>query len=727
MLRFDDLQAKVATYMPPEADLEAISRAYVYSAKLHRNRFDLAGEPALQHALEVSNILAEMRLDVRCIVAGLLHDTLEHELTDAGALRAAVGEEPARLVEELSRLSRAAFHGTEAARAEHMRQMILASTRDLRVILILLADRLQLLRRPGQLSAEQQQAVGRETLAIYAPIAHRLGVHSFKAELEDRAWRILEPAEGAELQERVEARIAERSARIEQINESLRALLREQGLQGEVLGRTKHLYSIHQKMLRDRSRLEQVYDLLASRVIVDTTEQCYRVLGLVHAAYTPMPGRFKDYIAVPKDNGYQSLHTIVMGGSGDIFEVQIRTREMHRQAEMGIAAHFIYKDGAPPDEAELASVSWFRRLLENLEQGRDPAESMELLRRDLTPEHLFVFTPKGEVIKLPPLATPIDFAYAIHSQLGHTCVGARMDGRMISIRTPLQNGAVVEIITAKAQEPKEDWLKAAVSSKALGHIRRYLSKKKKEEAVALGHEHLQREARPYVRKLDELFRLEPFRDWMQRHGLNTPDDVYAAEGFGRISIGEVLARVLPPAQRGEGAAGKVAHKAAPKAAPSGAAGDARQRLRQVVTISGLDHMMIRFAKCCTPVHGDPVVGIITRGRGVSIHHRQCRNLARQFIHEQRMVEVDWAEEPTARGRPVTLAISTRGSMKDLVESIGFLEAEGTPITSGRIAARKGVYTQHLTVMVEDSKQLKRILQRLNAMAGIRAERVLESA
>jgi len=291
-----------------------------------------------------------------------------------------------------------------------------------------------------------------------------------------------------------------------------------------------------------------------------------------------------------------------------------------------------------------------------------------------------------------------------------------MDGRMVSIRTPLKNGSVVEIVTAKTQEPKEDWLKSAVSSKALGHIRRYLSRKMKEEAITAGQEHVQREAKPYVRKTEELFRLEPFRQWMQRHGYHNPDDVYAAEGFGRITIHDVLERVLPRAEP--------AAKA--PAAPARSARKEVAKPRQVVTIAGLDNMMIRFAKCCTPVHGDPVVGIITRGRGVSIHHRNCPNLARQFIHEERMVEVDWAED-TARGRPVTLAISTRSSMKDLLESISFLEAEGTPITSGRIASRHGVYTQHLTLMVSDSKQLKRILQRLNAIAGIRAERVLESA
>jgi GTP pyrophosphokinase len=722
MLRLDDLLTKVAGYMPPAADLDAIRRAYVYSATLHRNRFTDDGGPALQHALEVSHILADLRLDLRCIVAGLLHDALEQELTAPAALREAVGEEPARLVEELSRLSRAAFHGTEAARAEHMRQMILASTRDLRVILILLADRLQLLRNPGQLPEEGRTGVARETLAIYAPIAHRLGVHTFKAELEERAFHLLEPTLWQELQRGVETRVAQRSAAIEHINTELRELLAANEVAGEVLGRTKHLYSIHRKMQRDRIELERVHDLLATRIIVETTEDCYRVLGLVHAAYTPLPGRFKDYIALPKENGYQSLHTLVFGSGGDIVEIQIRTREMHRQAEVGIAAHFIYKDGGTPDESELASVTWFRRLLENLEHGRDPHEAMELLERELEPEHLFVFTPRGEVIKLPPKATAIDFAYAIHSEVGHRCVGAKVDGRMVSIRSPLRNGSVVEIVTAKAQEPKEAWLKTAVSSKALGHIRNYLRRRKREEAVALGIELVQREARPYVRKVDELFRLEPFREWMQRHGMSTPDDVYAAEGFGRVRMSEVLARLFPKAEpaAAKPAPGSAAPPgAAPKRAPAEGA-------RQVVTVSGLDQMLMRFAKCCSPVHGDPVVGIITRGRGVSIHHRDCRNLSRQFIHEERMVEVDWAEEP-AQGRPVTLAISARGSMKALLASIALLEEEGTPITSSRMAAQQGVYTQHLTLRVDDTKQLRRILQRLNAMEGIRADRVLESA
>jgi len=715
MIRINELIDKVATYVPGGADLEQIDRAYVYSAQLHRHSFSDNGGTRLQHALEVSNILADLRLDLRCIVAGLLHDVLAEDLAQPEELREAVGEEPARLIEELSRLSRATFQGTETARADHMRQMILASTRDLRVILILLADRLHLLREIEQLPRPERMALARETLAIYSPIAHRLGIHFFKAELEDRAFQVVDARAYGELQTAVEAKAAERGVRIAQINEELRALLAGQGIEGEVLARTKHLYSIRSKMRRTKVELDQIYDLLAGRILVNTTEECYRVLGLVHAAYTPMPGRFKDYIALPKANGYQSLHTLVFGKGGDMFEVQIRTHEMHHQAELGIAAHFIYKDGHTADESELASVSWFRRLLENLEEGQDSGESLEMLERDLTPDHLFVFTPKGEVIKLPTLATPIDFAYAVHSDVGHRCTGAKMDGRMISIRTPLTNGAVVEIITNSRQEPKEDWLKSAVSSKARGHIRGYLRRKEKAEAIEVGREHVTREARRWGYKVEDLVKQEPMHEWMQRHGLNGVNDVFAAEGFGRVNIRDLLTRLFPT-----GDAGEETPAAPPPPKP-------KRKARSVVTIGGLDNMMTRFAKCCTPLHGDPVVGIITRGRGISVHHRECHNLTRQVIHEDRMVEVDWVEDDLLE-RPVTLAISAVGSVQDLLETIRILEEEEKmPITSGHIASHRGVYTQQLTLMVSDSRRVQRILQRLNAMEGIRAERVLESA
>jgi GTP pyrophosphokinase len=715
-LRIDDLTRKVAQYLPDPAALASIDRAYVYSATLHRNAFTPAGAPALQHALEVSGLLAEMKLDARCIVAGLFHDVLEKSLTQPAALREAVGEEVAQLVEQVSKLGRASFHGSEATRAEHMRQMILASTRDLRVVLLLLADRLQTLRATGEMEAETRRALARETLAIYAPIAHRLGIHFFKAALEDLAFEILEPETFAELRRAVDAQLKERSAPIEQINRELLALLSQNAIAGEVLGRAKHFYSIHTKMRKNRVDLTQVFDILATRVIVQDKDQCYKVLGLIHEHYTPMPGRFKDYIALPKANGYQSLHTHVFVGAGDILEIQIRTQQMHREAELGIAAHFVYKGGAPRDAGELASVSWFRTLLANLEDGKDPRESMDLLTRDLTPEEIFVFTPRGEVIKLPAGGTAIDFAFAIHSDLGQHCTGAKTDGRMVSLRTPLKNGAVVEIITSAKQAPNEDWLKYAVTSKALTRIRAYLRNKEKHDAVRLGKEVVAREARRAGHKPEDLFRHDAFREWMNKNQLAGPDDLYAAEGFGHVSVKAALERIFPADPKA--AAVKAPPKA--KAAKSGGA-------RSGLVIAGLDNLMVRFARCCAVVHGDPVVGIITRGRGVSVHHRECANLARRVFHEERLVSVQWAEDAGTQ-RPVKLTIRAATSMKHLLSLIPLLEEEeGAAVTSGHITAKQGVYTQHLTLLIGDSRHLRRILQRLNAIAGIRAERVLESA
>ena len=712
MIRIDDLIAKVSAYMPEGADLGQIDKAYIYSATLHRDHFSNNGAPVLQHALEVSCILADMKLDLRCIVAGLLHDVLQADLADPQALQEAVGEESARLIEELSHLSKAAFHGSEATRAEHMRQMILASTRDLRVILILLADRLNLLRDIGQLPAEQRIGLARETMAIYAPIAHRLGIQTFKSEMEDLAFAVLEPGVFAGLEEKVGARVAERRVLLESVDARLEALLQEHGFRGTVLGRIKHLFSIYRKMKNSHLDLERVHDLLATRIILETPEDCYKVLGLVHAAFTPLPGRFKDYIALPKENGYRSLHTIVFDREGEIIEIQIRTGEMHRQAEMGIAAHFVYKDGSSTDEMELASVNWFRQLLENLEEGRDAHESMELFTRDLKPEQVFVFTPRGEVIKLPWNATPIDFAYAVHSEVGHRCVGAKMDGKMISIRSPLKSGSVVEILTSNKQEPKKDWLKTTVSSRALGHIRAYIRKKERADAVERGREQVVRLVKGMVKRVEDIFKLEPVASWAERQKIKSVEELFAAEGFGRIHFRDVLERLFP----GD----------TPKAAPAKKAPKRPLPKKGVVRIDGMDNMMTRFAKCCGPLYGDPLIGIITRGRGVSIHHRKCRNLARQVFHEERMVEVDWAGEHTSAARPVTIEILSSKSMKDLLESIQFLEDEGISIASGRMELKNEAITQQLTLMVEDTKRLERILQRLNAIEGVRAGRFFES-
>jgi len=715
----EQLKGQMRGYLPAGASLSLLERAHAFAAA------HLGGSHGgVPHGEAVSAILAGLGLDLTSVVAGMVHAMPGMEQGGAEEIARLLDPEVATLVGEVARLSKATFHGTEAARAEHMRQMILASTRDLRVIMVLLADRLQHLREARGENGEME-SLARETMAIYAPIAHRLGIHSFKDELEDRAFEILEPEEYASLQARVDARIAERSERITRINQELRDLLTEHGIEGEVLGRTKHLYSVHNKIKKRRVAFEEIFDLLATRIIVNNTEECYRVLGLVHARYTPLPGRFKDYIALPKENGYRSLHTLVFGEQGELFETQIRSREMHEKAEMGVAAHFVYKGGSAPDPVELESVAWFRSLLENLEEGQSGAESMEMLERGLAPDQIFVFTPTGEVIKLPGQATPIDFAYAIHSEVGHRCTGARVDGRMISIRTPLRNGHVVEIINNSKQEPTEDWLKYALTSKAQGHIRAFLRRKEKQEALRTGRERVARAAKAAGWKVDALLENATFTEWMERNALAHAEDLYAAEGFGRVHLAEVLTRLFPPPEEAGDAAARARKPA--KGARAAKKQPASKKKKAVVAIGGLDNVVLRFAGCCQPVHGDPVVGIITRERGVSIHHRDCRNLARQVFHAERMVDVSWVDEDQ-REQPVTLAIRSRKSMKELLNLINILEdEEKMHITAGHIVAQGSVYTQHLTMLVSNAQRIEQILQRLNTMEGIRAERVFESA
>jgi GTP diphosphokinase / guanosine-3',5'-bis(diphosphate) 3'-diphosphatase len=715
MIRFDDLIAKTSTYMPDPASVALIQKAYVYSATVHRNRFTATGTPMLQHSLEVANLLADLKLDVRCIVAGLLHDVVEDALADPAALRQIVGDDVAQLVEEVARLAKASYRSSEAMRAQHMREMILASTRDLRVILLVLADRLQTLRAAGALDVPTREALARETLAIYAPIAHRLGVHAFKADLEDLSFQLLEPVAYAELKQAVNSRLSERLATVDAIRGELLELLAKQGLTAQITGRLKHLYSIHTKMQQKGVSLDGVQDLLATRILVPTTDDCYRALGAIHAQYTPLPGRFKDYIALPKANGYQSLHTSVFFGSGDVIEIQIRTVEMHREAELGIAAHFVYKDGASEGEKTLASVGWFRKLLDNLEEGKDPQESMELLERDLTPDEIFVFTPTGEVIKLPTGATPIDFAYAVHSKVGEHCTGARMNGRMVSIRTPLRNGAVVEILTSQKQAPKEDWLKVAVSSRALSKIRAYIRQEERQRALEKGKELVARECKRVGKKLEDLMRLDEVQEWMRKNGMHGVEDLLAAEGLGQHSLRTVLDRLALP---GIEPPPVPVRKVPSRASGQGASGQ--------VIVAGMENMMTRFAKCCAPVLGDALAGIVTRGRGVSVHRSNCATLARYASEPGRRVQVEWAD--SGQEKLVTLAIRTTSSMTRLIELVSVIEEQaGLAIVSGRIASKQGVYTQHLTVRVSDARVLNRILQRLNAMAGVRAERVLESA
>ena len=722
MIRIDNLMDKVQEYAPAGADLEILSKAYVYSAQLHSEKYTQAGTPTIRHALEVSYSLAEFKLDIDCIVAGLLYDVLAEDLADKASLENMVGHEVALLVEDIAKLSKATFQGSAATRAEHMRQMILASTRDLRVVLILLADRLQYLRSADGIKEETRRAMARETQAIYAPIAHRLGIHFIKAEMEDLAFKVLEPDAYYDLQNAVERRVSQRKIRIQRINQEMSDLLEKNRISGEVLGRTKNLYSLREKMRRDKLELDRIYDLLATRIIVDSEEHCYRLLGLIHASYTPLPGRFKDYIALPKPNGYQSLHTCVFGEEGDIFEIQLRTKEMHRQAELGIAAHFVYKDGEHADERELANVAWFRQLVENLETGQDPQESMDSITEALQTEQIFVLTPAGEVIKLSRGATPIDFAYAIHSQVGNHCTGARVDGRMLSIRTPLENGTTVEILTAKNQSPSKDWLNFAVSSKAQNRIRSFLRQKERAEHIDLGQEIVNREARRLSKKVDQMLAGEEIRDWMHRSGMSSLDELFAAVGAEKINFRDVLEKLFPQQDSKPTQEPQAKKTIAPPKKPSS------QKRGPLVSVAGLDNMMVRFAKCCTPIAGKPIKGIITRGRGISIHRPDCHNLSDQMYEEGRVVPAEWLHHDPV-GEAVEIVVRTMLSSLELDKTIRKIEREeGIALLVGKGKPNKSESTtRHITAQIADSGQLERVLSKLNSHKNIHAVRVLESA
>jgi len=717
MNRLQDLMQKARAYLPADSPLERIEQAYQFSAQLLQAQSKIPAAPALAHGLEISHIMCDLQLDLSCMVAGLLHGALEG-FPPNPALRETMGPEVTALVEELAKLSRAAFHSSEDSRASHMREMILSTTRDIRVILILLAARLHLMRVLAQRPPSERHAIARETLLIYAPIAHRLGIHSIKAELEDLAFLELEPQAHHTLKAQLEQKLSQYRQGIDHINAQLQRLLAENGMQGEVLGRTKHLYSIHQKLTRNQCELDQLYDLLACRIILESKEDCYRALGLIHAAFTPMPGRFKDYIALPKPNGYQSLHSTVVAQEGLILEIQLRTRAMHQQADLGIAAHFSYKDGRPVDSREIQNLAWFRSLLENLAPGKSPKEMLELVDRDLSPEEMFLFTPTGEVIKLPAMATPIDFAYAVHTQVGNHCMGARQNGRMIPIRAPLTDGAVVEILTSPRQQPHKDWLKFARTSKALSRIRVYLSQQEKQEAVRLGRDMLAREAKHKGLKVEEIMENAAFKDWMQHHNYPQPEEFFAAVGFGRVVPAEVLDKLFP----GTGRPLRVVEKGGQRLKPPKAASGLKPQVR----VAGMSNMVLRFAQCCRPVYGDPIRGIITRGRGMSIHHADCPNLARENHNPDRLLDADWVGGALSEV-PLHLEIRVEQGTKGLVQVAALLDELGAPIHNTTLSQMDGIQLQRITVMVAESSMVERILQRLNALEGIRARRTLASA
>ncbi len=698
--RFEDILELVQSYHPG-CDEELLRRSYVYSAMAHKGQVRISGEPYLVHPLEVARTLAEMRLDEVAIATGLLHDLLEDTWVTETELEAQFGEHITGLVKALTKIStmEQSFAARQAAQAETFRRMLLASVEDVRVILVKLADRLHNMRTLEHLPEARRRRIATETLEIYAPIAHRLGIGSLKAELEDLAWRQLYPEEFARLAEQIAQREERATALIEEIRTTIGTLIEEHSIGAEVRGRVKHLYSIWSKLQKQGIGLDRVYDFLAFRVIVDSVPHCYAVLGLIHQQWRPVPGRIKDYIAMPKPNAYQSLHTSVIGPEGQPFEVQIRTADMDEIAERGIAAHWLYKEGKGGTAEE--RVAWLKTLVEG--QQENPRDFLNSLKLDLYPEEVYTFTPRGEVLAFPRGATPIDFAYRVHTEVGHHCVGARVNGRLVPLRTPLKNGDIVEILTSSTQVPRRDWLDWAVTARASNKIRQWLNRGEKEQAVDAGKRLFERECRKQDLSFKTLRDDGTVARLSSDHGFGREDDLYAALGFGRLSPRDLLA----PLTRGDEPP-EAAVPARPRSKP---AADA------AIVVKGYRDLLVYRAQCCNPLPGDEIVGYVTRGKGVAVHAADCPNLRRLLFTPEREVEVAWEGEEGAFSVPLEVQFEDRPAMLASVSRV--VADEDANIRSCHLATQdEQVGTLEMTVDVRGRNHLERVLQVLRAVPGV---------
>ena len=699
--RFEDVLELVTGYKP-DCDEVLLRRAYLYSARAHRGQVRVSGEPYLVHPVEVARILAEMRLDEIAIATGFLHDLVEDTMVSVEELEAEFGTHIAGLVHALTKITtmEQSFAAREAAQAETFRRMLLASVEDVRVILVKLADRLHNMRTLQYLPEGKRRSIAAETLEIYAPIAHRLGMGRIKTELEDLGFAQLHAEDHRRLAEQITQREESAAELIAEIHETLTGMLQEHSIAAEVRGRVKHLYSIWNKLRRQGIGLERVYDFLAFRIVVESVPHCYAALGLVHQLWRPVPGRIKDYIAMPKPNAYQSLHTSVIGPGGQPFEVQIRTGDMEEIAERGIAAHWLYKEGRGPGEAA-ERLAWLHSLVEG--QQENPREFLDSLKLNLYPEEVYAFTPKGEVYAFPRGATPVDFAFRVHTQVGSQCVGARVNGKLVPLRTPLGNGDIVEIITSPSQAPSRDWLEFVVTGRARNKIRAWLNRGEKDQAVELGRRLVERESRKLGLTLKKLRGTEPFARIASDHGFGKEEDLLAAIGFGRTSARDILAPFARPAT--------------PREPPPAKATRAAEADVPVVVVKGQRDMLTYRAACCNPLPGDVIVGYITRGRGVAVHTRHCGNVRRLLITPDREVEVEWGEVIGAYAVPLHVSFEDRpGMLASLSQAVTATDADVRSCHLSTEEGRLGV--ADFVLEVHGRGHLERVLAAVRGVEGV---------
>ena len=713
MIRINNILDKIAAY-PSESDLEIVERAYVYSARVHAGQVRLSGEPYLMHPLEVANILADMKLDVVSVAAGLLHDVLEDTQTKPDELRELFGEEVQDLVSGVTKLSLLPAASSQERQAENIRKMFLAMAKDIRVILIKLADRLHNMRTLRFHSPEKRRAIAQETMDIYAPIAARLGIYWIKNELEENAFKYLNPEEYAKIEHLVATSKLEREKYIETMREIIRRKLEEMNLKGEVLGRSKNFHSIYSKMKSQNLGFEQIYDLIAFRIILDTVSQCYEALGLIHSMWKPIDYKFKDYIGRPKPNMYQSLHTTVIGPVGERIEIQIRTWEMDRVAKAGIAAHWSYKEGRRIDENISKTFAWIQDLVENQDTFRDAGEFLENVRIDLFPDEVYVFTPKGDIRALPKGSTPVDFAYLIHTEIGNTCIGAKVNGQMVSLPYQLQIGDIVEIVTSKNHTPSKDWLKFVKTIKARSKIRQWIKTQERERSISLGREMLEKAFRKERQNFATLSKSEKMNAVVESLGLKTLEDVIANVGYGKTTPLQVLRPFIAKAEA-EADRASILDKLMSRVR--------KKKPRAGVLVRGVEDILIKFGKCCQPVPGDPIIGYITQGYGVTVHRASCVNALRSS--PDRQIEVDWNTDSneTYPAKIEVISMDRMGLLADLVGNISKLGANILHASSNTNDNR--IVESHFTINVQDKDHLDRILSAVRKVKQVQdAKRII---
>jgi guanosine-3',5'-bis(diphosphate) 3'-pyrophosphohydrolase len=710
MIRFEDLLDKVRAYSP-DADLELLRKAYVFSALMHKGQVRHSGEPYLIHPLEVADILADMKLDAVCISAGLLHDVVEDTLTTPDKIRERFGEDVAHIVEGVTKIGAIPFSSTEERQAENFRKMLLAMVDDIRVILVKLADRLHNMRTLQHMADDKRVRISQETLDIYAPIANRLGMSRIKNELEELSFQYLEPAGYQSLKTRVDAKRAPTEGMIEQLAADIREKLNEAQVPViSIDGRVKRLYSIWLKLKAQKIDLEQVYDFVALRIVTPSVKDCYAALGIIHQTWSPVPGRIKDFIAMPRPNGYQSLHTSVISDRGFPFEVQIRTEEMDRLAEDGVAAHWKYKEGRVGAQRDEQYFLWLRQLLEWQQEVRDPQEFLSNLKIDLYPEEVYTFTPRGTVKVLPKGSTAIDFAYAIHTDVGHQCVGARVNGRMVPLRTRLKNGDIVEIVRNASHKPSRDWLNFAVTSRARNKIKHLIQVEEKERAVELGRRVFEKEARRFG--LNGMKLLEgDIAKVLAEFATPKPEDLLAQIGYGKVSPRLVLDKIVPSDQLKEQAPEHPVLSAVKRVLRTGSEPDR-------IKVRGADDVMVFRAKCCNPIRGEKIVGYITRGKGVSVHSAKCPNVINLMYDPERRIDVEWDKGSDIAPYTVRLAIDVEDRKGMLAELSKRISDINTNITN--VEARTGDQRGRIDVTVEikDVKHLEQVIKSVRGVAGV---------